>query len=106
MSRTYRYDATLPHFTGKDQDTVANLYDFPARKYGIQGRWPSPDPAGLAAANLAFPQSWNRYAYVRNSPLSLLDPFGWCDELTTSSIDQETGAMVVVGSIPCAGLGW
>jgi RHS repeat-associated protein len=63
-------------FTGQDQDTASSLYDFPARKYGIQGRWPSPDPAGLAAANLAFPQSWNRYAYVENNPLSLVDPFG------------------------------
>src|SRR5207247_4014617 len=42
-------------FTGMDQDTSGSLYDFPARKYGIQGRWPSPDPAGLAAANPPTP---------------------------------------------------
>jgi RHS repeat-associated protein len=59
-------------FTGKDQDTVSNLYDFPARKYGIQGRWASPDPAGLAAVDPSNPQSWNRYAYVLNNPLG-----GW-----------------------------
>jgi hypothetical protein len=36
-------------------------------------------PPGLAAANLTDPQSWNRYAYVRNSPLLLVDPLGlWC----------------------------
>jgi YD repeat-containing protein len=46
-------------FTGKNQDTVSNLYDFPAREYGIQGRWPSPDPAGLAAVHPTIPQSWN-----------------------------------------------
>lgn len=46
------------------------------REYGFQGRWPSPDPTGLAAANPANPQSWNRYAYVMNNPLLLVDPFG------------------------------
>ena len=61
-----------------NQDTVTNLYDFPAREYGIQGRWPSPDPAGLGAASLANPQSLNRYAYAANSPASLTDPTGLC----------------------------
>ena len=64
------------NFTGMNQDTAANVYDFPEREYGIQGRWPSPDPAGLAAVNPMDPQTWNRYAYVRNSPLELVDPTG------------------------------
>ncbi len=55
--------------TGQNQDTVSGDYDFLAREYSIQGRWPSPDPAGLAAVNPANPQSWNRYAYVLNNPL-------------------------------------
>src|SRR5712671_947948 len=38
-----------PSFTGQRQDTVAGLYDFPAREYSYQGRWSSPDPAGLAS---------------------------------------------------------
>jgi RHS repeat-associated protein len=63
-------------FTGQNQDTASNLYDFPAREYGIQGRWPSPDPAGIGAANAADPQTWNRYAYVRNSPAEIVDPSG------------------------------
>jgi len=71
-----QYGSADPSFTGKDQNTSSNLYDFPAREYGIQGRWPSPDPAGLAAANPADPQSWNRYSYVRNSPLNATDPTG------------------------------
>jgi RHS repeat-associated protein len=66
-------------FTGMNQDTASNVYDFPAREYGIQGRWPSPDPAGLASASINDPQTWNRYAYVRNSPLNLLDPSGLDD---------------------------
>jgi RHS repeat-associated protein len=63
-------------FTGQNRDTVTNLYDFSAREYGTQGRWPSPDPAGTASAIPTDPQTWNRYAYVRNSPLSMLDPSG------------------------------
>ena len=63
-------------FTGMNQDTYGNIYDFPAREYGIQGRWPSPDPAGLAAAGPGNPQSWNRYAYANNSPLNSIDPLG------------------------------
>lgn len=60
-----------------NQDTVANLYDFPAREYNdIHGRWPSPDPAGISAVRLRNPQTWNRYAYVNNSPLSHTDPSG------------------------------
>ena len=55
-------------FTGQDQDTVpggiTGPYDFPARQYGPQGRWASPDPAGLGAVDPTNPQSWNRYAYV------------------------------------------
>jgi RHS repeat-associated protein len=73
-----------PSFTGMNQDTAANLYDFPAREYGIQGRWPSPDPGGIFSASSNDPQTWNRYAYVRNSPLFGVDPQGlkpawWCD---------------------------
>ncbi len=64
-------------FAGNNGDTVANLYDAQFREYGIQGRWPSPDPAGMAAANPANPQSWNRYAYVMNNPLGLVDPLGF-----------------------------
>jgi len=59
-----------------NQDTVSALYDFPAREYGIQGRWPSPDPAGMSAVDPSDPQTWNRYAYVRNSPLAVVDPTG------------------------------
>lgn len=56
--------------------TTTNLYDAQFREYEIYGRWPSPDPAGIAAANPANPQSWNRYAYVMNNPLALIDPLG------------------------------
>jgi RHS repeat-associated protein len=73
-------------FTGQDQDTVSNLYDFPARRYSpSQGRWISPDPSGRAAVKLTNPQSWNRYVYVLNNPLHLIDSTG----LDTSNCDQN-----------------
>ena len=71
-------------FTGQNQDTepsgaggAGGLYDFLYREHSpVQGRWLSPDPAGLAAVNPADPQSWNRYAYVGNRPLNSVDPLG------------------------------
>jgi RHS repeat-associated protein len=54
--------STDSSFTGQRQDTSTGLYDFLTREYSNQGRWSSPDPAGLAAASAAFPQTWNRYA--------------------------------------------
>lgn len=66
-----------PNFTGMDQNVASGIYDFPMREYnGNEARWPSPDPGGLASVNPTDPQTWNRYAYVRNSPLMLTDLFG------------------------------
>ncbi len=78
-----------PSFTGQNSDTVSGDYDFLAREYSTQGRWPSPDPAGQAAANPVNPQSWNRYAYVLNNPLGFTDPLGlWCQNPANG---DETG---------------
>jgi RHS repeat-associated protein len=101
-------------FTGMNQDTAANLYDFPAREYGIQGRWPSPDPAGLSAADPTDPQTINRYAYVRNNPLSLVDPTGMEDSdcdfwygCTVGGGGGGSGAGGGAGGIPGgAGIGY
>src|SRR5208337_4111720 len=67
-------------FTGQTQDEIAGLtgnYDFLFRQHSsAQGRWLVPDPAGLAAVDITNPQTWNRYAYVANNPLSFTDPLG------------------------------
>src|SRR5579863_9322904 len=64
-------------FTGQPMGTVSGLYDFTFREYSsAQGRWLVPDPAGLAAVDISNPQTWNRYAYVMNNPLSYVDPLG------------------------------
>ena len=63
-------------FTGQNSNFALDLYVFPGRQYSDEGRWTSPDPAGLSAVDPADPQSWNRYAYVENSPLIYTDPTG------------------------------
>jgi len=78
-------------FTGQNQDTVGGSYDFLAREYAIQGRWPSPDPAGLAAVNLGNPQSLDRYAYVLNLPTGLVDPLGLASCKRDDTCDDKYG---------------
>lgn len=66
-----------PSFTGQNSDTVSSLYDFMFRRLSpSQGRWISPDPAGLDAVELSDPQTLNRYSYVSNEPLSFTDDLG------------------------------
>jgi RHS repeat-associated protein len=81
---------TDPSFTGQRQDTAPGLYDFPAREYGTQGRWPAPDPSGLASMHLNDPQTLNRYAYVRNNPLVMIDPQGLDEADACGSDDGDT----------------
>jgi RHS repeat-associated protein len=64
-------------FGGIIQDAVVGMYDAPFREYDTaSGRWLSPDPAGMAAVDLANPKSLNRYAYVMANPTTLTDPSG------------------------------
>ena len=84
------------NFTGQNQDTETGYYDFLFREYSpVQGRWLSPDPAGMATADPTIPQSWNRYAYALNNPLIFIDPLGlfcvWDDGSYDSPVDGETG---------------
>jgi RHS repeat-associated protein len=66
-------------FTGQFSDTGNSntMWDFLMREYhSSQGRWISPDSAGLAAINPMNPQTWNRYVYVGGNPLGATDPQG------------------------------
>jgi RHS repeat-associated protein len=80
-------------YTGMNEDSAANLYDFPAREYGTQGRWPSPDPGGISSVRIKSPQTWNRYAYVANNPLAVTDPNGMTPLMSTYDwMDASFGA--------------
>ncbi|MGH9368057.1 MAG: RHS repeat-associated core domain-containing protein, partial [Thermoanaerobaculia bacterium] len=50
-----------------------NDYDHARHCSPVQGRFLSPDKVGGRPLE---PQSWNRYSYARNNPLSLVDPNG------------------------------
>ncbi len=78
-------------FTGQDQDTVPGVYDYLFRKYDpAAGRWLSPDPAGWAVVDQSTPQSLDRYAYVQNNPMTLIDPSGLdCSYSDDDSISED-----------------
>jgi RHS repeat-associated protein len=81
------------NFTGQNQDTVSGMHDFLYREYhAVQGRWISPDLAGVAAVSLTNPQTWNRYAYVMNSPVTLVDPLGLLTNCTPSHLENCGGS--------------
>jgi len=90
-------------FTGQDQNVATGpggtgAYDFLFRKYDPSaGRWLSPDPAGWGVVNQDDPQSLNRYAYVENQPMSLVDPTGqwWC------FAGSSTESLSVFGGFSC-----
>ena len=85
----YAQTGTLFNFTGDNADVLSasndnsgggGFQDTPNRELRVrQGRWISPDPAGLAAVDMTNPQTWNRYAYVGNNPCSAIDPLGLAD---------------------------
>ena len=63
--------------TQKERDNETGLDYFGARYYGsTMGRFTSIDPVNLTAERLVDPQGLNLYGYVRNNPLTLLDPTG------------------------------
>lgn len=64
-------------FTGKERDSETGLDYFGARYYSSKiGRFTTVDPLYTWNENLLDPQRWNRYSYVRNSPLRYVDPDG------------------------------
>jgi RHS repeat-associated protein len=71
-------------------DSENNADHFGAREYAkTQGRWLTPDPAGVAAVNPWNPQTWNRYAYVGNNPTTFVDPSGLFMALCNSPANRQ-----------------
>jgi RHS repeat-associated protein len=65
-----------PFLTQYERDGETGLDYAQARYYAsAQGRFTSVDPI-MASARATAPQSWNRYSYVLNKPLNLIDPSG------------------------------
>jgi RHS repeat-associated protein len=82
------------HFTGKERDVETGLDYFGARYYGsATGRFTTVDPVRMSVA-LSRPQTWNRYAYALNNPLSVTDPFGlwnWAPSAGGTFTDDDLG---------------
>ncbi len=86
----YVGDAVRQKFNGKERDAESGFDYFGARYYAsLQGRFTSCDPA-LTSGNVADPQTWNRYSYVLNNPLILIDPDGlYVFDRKVSTEEQE-----------------
>jgi RHS repeat-associated protein len=70
-------------FAGKEHDAETGggawqALDYFGARYlhSASGRFTSVDPVFLVDRGIADPQSWNRYAYVRNNPARFVDPDG------------------------------
>ena len=71
-------DSDPGHYALLDQDTsnFPGLQHAQFREYqATSGRWTSPDPYD-GSYDILNPQSFDRYSYVNNDPLRLLDPSG------------------------------
>jgi RHS repeat-associated protein len=77
-------------FTGHDQDDELGLVNMLGRLYDpSQRRFISPDPFVQSPFN---GQSHNRYAYVLNDPLNLIDPSGFEGEGDGDDVPKAVGA--------------
>lgn len=75
-------------FTDYQRDAESGLDYAKARYYNSTvGRFMSPDPAGLAAVNPMNPQTWNRYTYALNNPVTMIDPGGLCPDYDSPEFD-------------------
>ena len=96
-------DAERLHFTGHERDynggtAIANsdyLDYMHARHYTpTLGRFVSVDPT-MDSANVAVPQTWNRYSYALNNPVLSIDPDG---EVAWIAVGAGVGTLVGAGA--------
>lgn len=77
-------------FTGYEYDSSTG-YNYALARFdaGRWGRFLSPDPY-LGSMDITNPQSLNRYAYVLNNPLNLIDPLGLACVVTDNGDGTES----------------
>jgi RHS repeat-associated protein len=93
-------------FTGYERDPESVNDHALARTYVNRlGRFSSPDPLGGSTGN---PQSLNRYSYVLNDPIDLVDPFGmYCVDSNGNEILGSDGKPLPdKAACDAAGGGW
>ena len=93
-------DWSRMHFTGQEHDSESDLEHFQFRQYSnVEGRWMHPDPAGMAAVDITNPQTWNRYAYVANNPVSFVDPMGLNRDAAGCEWNNESNTLDCGGGV-------
>jgi RHS repeat-associated protein len=82
--------SNYPFLTLKERDNETGLDYFLARYYSsTHGRFTSVDPSRKSVA-LTDPQSWNRYTYALNKPLTLVDENGkWPTKIHDLIVDRS-----------------
>ncbi len=76
-------------FTDQEIDRSTGLYNYDARLYDpIVGQFVSADSI---IPDIYDPQSWNRYAYVRNNPIKYVDPSGHSNDDYNMEEDKGEG---------------
>ena len=96
LTTTSGTDLDPNHYAMLDHDAETNTDHAEFRQYSnTQGRFMSPDPYD-GSYNPGNPQSFNRYVYAMNNPLSNVDPSGlecvWDDGSYDDNNDPETGS--------------
>jgi len=78
----YGWNETMrARYASLERDTPTGLEHTDWRKYDAwQGRWTTTDPSHQSMS-VGNPQSFNRYAYVQNDPVNLVDPTGLDEEV-------------------------
>ena len=96
----YSGDNVRQKFTSKERDNETGLDYFLARyNSSTQGRFTSPDEF-WKDSQVGDPQSWNKYAYVRNNPLMYIDPAGEKATVTIQTDEKnKTGKIIVKATI-------
>jgi RHS repeat-associated protein len=86
-------DSDPYHFAGLDHDAESGTEHASFRQYSSTfGRWMSPDPYS-GSYDFTNPQSLNRYTYVLNNPLTLVDPAGLDPYCANGNPTDDTQAL-------------
>ena len=94
-------DGDPAHYAMFDHDYSSDTDHAQFRQYSsTPGRWMSPDPYD-GSYDPSNPQSFNRYSYVLNNPMSLVDPTGLDDDGRCGHDDCIADDPCQDGEIPC-----